>query len=138
MVTQPAALAHLFRDVVSTKTQRLIHDGVMRKHDLFRFAWKNIPGTRERSHILEEKCDVFLSILEEFEVIMQHDKNADLLLVPSMLPDQRPASFRRFWPDKPVLGQSQFCRRLELGFVMKGFASRLLHKAFHFGITCFS
>ena len=89
VATKPRELANLFRDVISTKGQGWIRGGLLRVRDLFQHLWK-------LSESQEEEGQVSLAILKQFELVMTHAHNPSLLIVPSLLPAERPPIFAKY------------------------------------------
>ncbi len=81
---------------IITLQHNFIKNGILRHRDL-QLLWK-APELRSCRSLL-------LSLLQHFEVIFSI--TPDRSLIPTMLPEQRPASFDKFWT--PLVSKTSFC-----------------------------
>jgi hypothetical protein len=105
----------------------------------FKNNWKNGVVTASQLDIVWKKYpqavrDNLLSLLDKFEIAFklnnQKDKEA-AIMIPSLLPEERPVNFETFWTLNPSKGQCCIGRIYQMAFVPLGFFARLMTRLVH-------
>ena len=122
VITKPRELANLFREVISTKAQGWIRGGMLRQTDLYRHIWQLSEANEREGHIS-------LEILKQVELVMAHAHNSSLLLLPSLLPADKPPILKQYW--NQTKGMDGYLRVFEPPSVLKGLAGRLIYRCYH-------
>ena len=130
VVGNPLALADLFKDVLSTKN-RWVRNGILKKSDLFNHIWKKVDiGGQAREFDVSEK-EQLLAVIDRFEVLLPRIGSEQDLIVPSMLPDERPTVFGQYWPPVRQFGWFEVGRTFELTVALKGFFPKIIYRVYH-------
>jgi hypothetical protein len=117
-------LAGVFAALLSPSRQ--FSDGIVTRQNLFSFCWKGYDVAIK---------SLLLELIQQFEIIMPHSRDPNLLIVPSLLPVKAPALLAQYWPEKPPAGKLEVGRKFRLNVILKGLFPRILHRSYHLGAS---
>ncbi|EGG24144.1 leucine-rich repeat-containing protein [Cavenderia fasciculata] len=138
VILDPQWITVMLSSIITTK-HSYAKDGIL-AHKSLKQIWRP-PQYPENLH------PHLIMLLEKFEIsynlggplkktsLEQIDENGQSL-IPSLLPNERPASFASLWTAyNPKLHQEQFGRNYEFEFIPNGFFSRLMVRILNFAKT---
>lgn len=117
-------LAGVFAALLSPSRQ--FSDGIVTRHNLFNFCWKGYDNAIK---------PLLLELIQQFEIIMPHSRDPNLLIVPSLLPVKVPPLLAQYWPERPPAGKFEVGRKFKLNVILKGLFPRVLYRSYHLGAS---
>lgn len=114
-------LTTVFSTLITMKPNS-VREGIIQIANLGH-VWKAPEFPPERHHF-------FLALMEKFELcyIMKDGKN---VLIPNLLPTEKPDTFEKFWPKKHTNKGPEIGRRYKLKFLPLGLFTRLMVRLLH-------